>query len=1004
MPPQAATATGATAQPPDSTPTPDSTSPPDPKAQVRRILEHPDFYQLEPKNQKALLGQIIPSFSDLSDINFDNMIEKIAPEAYAVNKRSGPAQVKVQEEPATGRFWETGPTATRVEETVSSAVEGVARAATLPGRLQTGQVAPYEGMEEAKSIGKGLVSPLLNPPTAGMNEFFERHPEVGGPEQQNLKAFGTMANYVAGIFGGDPDQAWRDWSAGMWGPGFASLLTGPALTYAGGKALKGLSPEGSPAMSPRETAVANERLASLLSVQNALGDKFPDRVAVVAEVRPMLSQALNELGISDKAPLRDRVGAFFGDKAVGSIQGNWTGAFPGRRSILGMHRLEAEPVVDATGQPRTNWTSGIRAGARRTLDVANKVVDIAQRPFDQIVGRYGEEGVNDIKPLIVQDLSAMAADANKMGNKGQANALLAMQGVVKEARNIQELNQIKVNSNKMIQDALGGTPGQQIGQTAENIYAWRLLGDAIRDHMYSKLQKLSGVDLQPFGQRERAAIIFRDGLYGTYLNDVDPSQATSVAKGYLGSIEHGSLWERHIIQRAGRLTPEPAGQYNQAFRKGLGKVGEGGKAEGIEPVPFRQMRPGLPPSESYSPPFFEIPAGIPEEFLHGPSVVGGQKRYAGQQIIDIPEEPRSRYPQAEEDAQAAERDRRQADQFQDERKAKIAQLQTKLDNLKLKHEEALKQGEKGTKMVAQRDEIEKTRGELMKAQFEGTTAPTKMGGQDPIIAESIRLAREELKDAPKDKSGTIPVGLMERARDIEKRLRAEQAKGTPPVEETHSPMEGGSRTAQRREIGTTEGTVPESIFKRSKAKRRQDEVGTTGPIAPDKVYTGRPQRSMSRWQFITGPEGETQTVSTEGGGAWRTNDPLRAFEAYNNLNRWISGKRTLRVTGARGETSVVQLPQNMVKFKDLPPAQQRIYRQYFDSLGEQLKAYQQYQWGRERVKVTPYEPGIVKDPYRSVRRAGTYAAGQQGRTREAEQEDIMHELLEESKAAEQAVQ
>jgi len=956
--------------------------------QVRRILEHPDFYQLEPKNQKALLSQIIPSFNDLSDLNFDNMIEKIAPEAYAVNKRSGPAQVKV--EPT--KF----PTAVRVAETVSSAAEGLGKTAALVAGTQSAvPLSPEEyGKEfkEAKDIVGGMVRPFVHLPTDGMNEFFERHPEAGGSAQDQIKLMGTMTGFISGIFGGDPDQAWRDWSAGMIGPGFASLLTGPAITYGTGKAIKAAIPEETPAMSPKQTAVANERLASLLSIEKPLESpvtgEIRDRLWVVRTVRPMINQALDRLGISDTAPARQRVGAFFGDKATGAIQGNWTGAFAGRRSLLGMHRLEAEQIVDATGQPRTDWVSGVRAGARRTLQVADEVVNISQEPFDKVIGRYGSEGVNDIKPEIVNDLTGMAQGARKMGNNSQAQALEAMTGVVKEARNIQELNQIKVNSNKMIQDALGGTPGQQIGQTADNIYAWRLLGDAIRDHMYNKLQKLSGVDLRPFGEREHAAIMFRDGLYFTYFRDIDPSQAKAVAMGYLGSIEHGSLWERHIIQRAGRMSPEPAGQYNIWFRKGIGKVGKGGVAEGIEPVPFRQMRPGLPPAEGGGPPFFEIPTGIPEEIIHGEAVTRAEKRYAGKQIVDVPEEPRSRYPEAQEDEEAAERDRRQADQYRDANKEKIAQLQTKLDNLKVQQEDLRKKGETGQKMVKLRDEIESTFDEMSKLQFSRSTAPASLKtGQDPIIQESIRLAREELKDAPKDKSGMIPQGLMERAREIEKRLRAEKAKSAPPVEETHSPMEGGSRTQARTEIGTTEGTIPESVFKRSKAKRRQDVVGSTGPIAPDKVYTGRPTRSESRWQFLPSSQEPTEGVTVEGGGTWRTNDPIRAYNTWNDLRRWVKGRKR----------------PGSPAFKDLPPVKRREIMQGIETLGKQLDAYRQYRWGRDQVKVTPYKPGMVEDPYKWSRRAGTYAAGQAGPTREAQQDELMHELLEETRSAEQMV-
>lgn len=611
---------------------------------IRSLLDDPEFYALHsPKDRQRALATYDPEFNQIPPEQINSVIERIYPEAYAKHARAPkPPKELEMKETAHPSLTAAGAGLANIPAGIE---QNMVEADKVDKAIREGKIGAFEGnYDYIKKMLKGVTAPL----TEGMegntayDEYVKKHPELAGNfEAQSLF---RGINLISGFTGGDPNEAWRNFESGQFQEGLTRLLAIPAVTLGAGKLAKGgLSEEEAVTPKGREAVNSQERLGALIGVrrplQDAIGGEVRDSVWVAEQVQPLARQVLERAGYTDRAPLADRISAFFSGEPTKSMTGRRTGAFPPRRGAMIFQRIEQEPAFDIHGRPTMRFVSNVRAGARRALQVSSEMVNLAHEPFDEVVGQYSSNSVADIKAPIVQGLRDAAKEAGMTKNTAQADALNGLADHIdNHIHSVGELNDMKIMANKKIQDALDGLPGQQIGATADSVYAWKIAGDAIREHLYPKLEQLSGVDLRPFGMRERAAIIFRDGIYATYFSEIDPTQAREVALGYFANLEHGSLWERHILKRAGRLDLEPAGKFNLWFRKGVGKLGKGGKVESVETVPIAQRF--LPPSEATgaNQPFFRIQAGIPEEILYGKAVTRPEMRYAGQQEVEIPEE------------------------------------------------------------------------------------------------------------------------------------------------------------------------------------------------------------------------------------------------------------------------------------------------------------------------------------------------------------------------------
>ena len=156
---------------------------------------------------------------------------------------------------------------------------------------------------------------------------------------------------------------------------------------------------------------------------------------------------------------------------------------------------------------------------------------------------------------------------------------------------------------------------------------------------------------------------------------------------------------------------------------------------------------------------------------------------------------------------------------------------------------------------------------------------------------------------------------------------------------THEPIAGGSRSRQHLELGSTERTIPESVFGRSKSKVRQDEIGEQQTSTPARSVAGEPTRTESRWQYLTSAKGPTQEVAISGPGALQTTSPEMAYKTLQRLQQIANSQEFMRYD-----------------FKT-----RGLIRDEIASLDEQLRNYAAYKGKKapRGVTITPAKPGVV---------------------------------------------
>lgn len=441
--------------------------------------------------------------------------------------------------------------------------------------------------------------------------------------------------FASSILGGDTESARENFAKGEYGKGQADLLTTPALTAAGGEAMGKLG--GKEAVSAASTGkTATKELERLASIQAPTGASV-ETYDVAREVQPLLKQWLSEKGTTE-ADIHPTEAPLYGTSK---------GKFPSRAG-----RVVENEKLDVHGNPTKAYVSNLRQGARDVLEAANGAVDVADRPFTKIVGEYGNESPitynengkaipGTVQKRVADELEQQAKLYDNPEDKAISSAIRTQAREVMEAKNLGDLQRIKARANKGIASLLKGNPSQQAAAGYSNAMAWKMTGDAIRQHMYPELQRLSGVDLKPFGMRESAAMRFRDGVYSNYFQTIDRSQASEAAKGFLGGLKHDMARHSGYKARLMGLKKSPAGEFNEAFRKGVGHLGEGGTPENIRIEGKPQL--ALPAPADMQPNTFRISTGLPEEVMskvnsEGSKIVTPAERtFAGTKEVPNPD-------------------------------------------------------------------------------------------------------------------------------------------------------------------------------------------------------------------------------------------------------------------------------------------------------------------------------------------------------------------------------
>ena len=756
-----------------------------------------------------------------------------------------------------------------------------------------------------------------------------RNIQEGGPRLTNLGKMGAAFSDLAlkGILspvGGKSvatgGEDWRDKRYGAFAGDVSAATLLSILALDSVKGPKSATSTGAKAV--RET----ERLASLSGPTSGRLDSF----TVAWLTKPLLKQSLQEIGLTDEemgasAPWkRGEITTPGGEKIPKT-------AFPGRsgQPVTQLSSVSGEPIQ----------VSNLRAGARRVLDVVDHAVDIANRPFEQIVSEYGDEVIEpSVKQRIAGQLREKAAEYRSTNDTALADSLDAQAKLVEDASNIRSLNDLKIRANKNWQTFK--TPGQLNAATVQSGIAWKLTGDTIREFMYPELEKLSGLDLSQFGRREAAAMQYRDGVYKTYFTKIDPEQAGAAARGYLGSMEESSPYRLHILKRALRVLRTPAGEFNVQFRKGIGKLGEGMLPEEVRTVgkPQRLLTGSTTPTK------FRITTGLPEEVLSGQSVTSPEMHYAGQQEVPVTPEPETEF---------EIRGGRAAETGVD-----LEALKINIQNLKHKLSEGI--GDRFQTL----QQLQEAEGKL--AEMEGTVKPppTTAGTAEGAANDTalFKQAREEL--GPTARVGEIAQRAQE-LKDAQTQARGQAAGKTEGVPSAKS--RAATSTQRESSLGSQRAAVPTEATtgKLTPPGERVRQIGPQAAAVPDRSITGPQTKKVSRWQYVTASKEPTEEVAIEGPGVLETTDPKMAA---NTLQRLVDFAQTS-------------------EFRKLPfETRERIKGTILD-LDGQLKDYAAYRL-RQRprsIEVKPMRPGTIpRTKQRALAAVTAYRASQKRRETESE--------------------
>jgi hypothetical protein len=286
-----------------------------------------------------------------------------------------------------------------------------------------------------------------------------------------------------------------------------------------------------------------------------------------------------------------------------------------------------------------DYIGAVAKGNQLALDIAERAVDITNKPIDTLIQTYGRERVGTMGEEIAQSLRKSALES---ADDGVSKALNKLAAKADRARTVADLNEIKKHANKESARLYGSTTGAAINSSAQTVYAYKLAGDAIRERLYPQLQKMAGgdyqgIDLIALGKRESDAIALRDGMQNMWhrlAGEQANKEALSFGQYVFGEGREHSLYSRHIYRRAAEKTgfvPGPEGMFNQMAKTATGELGKGAVGEKVAAGPIRQK--ALPPLGGGPGPgpntfFFEIPTGLPKEVI-SPSTVRESMRYEG---------------------------------------------------------------------------------------------------------------------------------------------------------------------------------------------------------------------------------------------------------------------------------------------------------------------------------------------------------------------------------------
>lgn len=346
----------------------------------------------------------------------------------------------------------------------------------------------------------------------------------------------------------------------------------------------------------RPTPTTKEQVSAmqLLMGKERIGASPVETAQRTAQLQTVMQQAAQELGQSDVTL---------------------------KKSLPGSHIFE----------PKTDYVGRITRGNQLALDISKRTVDITQRPFDALITTYGREALpQQVRSSVLSDLDSQIASSV---DDGVRSALRGLKQKVEQAHTISDLYEIKKHANKEADALYSSVPGKGINASAQSAYAYKLTADAIREHLYPELGRMSHtkLDLAELGKREADAISLRDGMHDLWSRQVLPGEAEREAARFgeyvFGQGHDHSLYSRQILRRAAEKTGilgSVGETFNYRTRQALGDIGTGMKPERVTTaqVPQRALPGGTEPYR------FTIATGLPEESVN-PARTSTRKVYQG---------------------------------------------------------------------------------------------------------------------------------------------------------------------------------------------------------------------------------------------------------------------------------------------------------------------------------------------------------------------------------------
>ena len=404
-----------------------------------------------------------------------------------------------------------------------------------------------------------------------------------------------LGNATAAALGADVEGAKQSWENSEWGKWAAQMLTVPVAGLIPASRLTGAK------RVPTSMSRTRAQLESLGSLEAGGKRRGVMSTTIAENTQDMFKQVLNDWNLDPNANYQ------FSKDAV----------FPSR---------ERAPQSDTTGNLRRGGTKQqADAVAKRlgkdpdkvkhiALEATDEVVRRAHEPIARAIDTYGKTPLTDqLRTAIKSDIDAAAGVYEKLGTpegNSLAKAIRAHSASIDNAKTIADLNDLKVFSNKQMEALFNvGDAGKAIAVDVKSIAAIREFSKAIKSHLYPELERLGGPKLKPFLDRESFAIQARDGIYEAFFDVADPAQAELLRRSFGERLiegqsgQQGSMFTRQIASRAVGLVRTPIGQFNVAFRRGVGELGRGMTPDTFTVGPSGQR---LLPAKSYSPDSFSF--------------------------------------------------------------------------------------------------------------------------------------------------------------------------------------------------------------------------------------------------------------------------------------------------------------------------------------------------------------------------------------------------------------